>query len=95
MGFYTLPLVIGIIATIIFICILFSGEGFSQGTAYSDSSCVAMFILALFAMVCWGWFGYGMGVKNGANETAKGHYKTYYVYDKDGKIADTIAEYPH
>lgn len=95
MGIYTLPLVIGIIATIIFIFILFSGDGFSQGTAYSDLCVSVMLMMALIAMVCWAWFGYGMGVKNGANETAKGHYKTYYVYDKDGKIADTIAEYPH
>lgn len=90
MGAYNILLVLGTILTIIFIVILIVSDG-----KLNDSQFGAIFLTALVAMACWGGFFYGVGVKEGANEVAKGHYKTYYLYDKDGNVTDTIAEFPH
>lgn len=95
MGSFNFFLVIGIILTVIFMVILFCGESYNGRTHYDNEAVSALFVIGLIAMACWAGFFYGVGDKHGANAVAKGHYKTFYVYDKEGKITDTIAEFPN
>lgn len=67
----------------------------ANGEQLNDMEQGFVFLMAILAMVCWGAFFYGVGDRHGAIETAKGHYKTYYLYDKDGNVSDTIAEFFH
>lgn len=90
MGLYYFALVLGIVLTVVLLAVLIVSEG-----RLSDGEFAAVFFCFIFAMVCCGAFFYGVGDRHGAIETARGHYKTYYLYDKDGKISDTIAEFPH
>lgn len=90
MGIYYFALVVGIIATVVFIAILCV-----NGDRLNDTQQEMVFFMAILAMVCWGAFFYGVGDRHGAIETARGHYKTYYLYDKDGNVNDTIAEFFH
>lgn len=88
MGAYIILLVIAIILTCLFLGVIGAGD-------LKDDGVVATIILVgLLAMAAWSGFFYGVGVKHGSYETAKGHYKTLYLYDKDGNVTDTIAKFP-
>jgi hypothetical protein len=88
MGTYIILLIIAIILTCVFIGVI------AQGDFRNDSTIATIVMCGLFAMAAWSGFFYGVGVKHGSYETAKGHYKTLYLYDKDGNVTDTIAEFP-
>ena len=89
MGAYIALLVIAIILTCSFLGVI------GWGDLRNETIVAAIILLGMFAMVAWCVFFYGVGVKHGAYETAKGHYKTLYLYDKDGNVIDTIAEFPY
>jgi len=89
MGSYTILLVLAIILTCAFIGTICFGDLRNEGVIGTIILC------GLLAMALWGGFFYGVGIKHGSYETAKGHYKTLYLYDKDGNVTDTIAEFPH
>lgn len=88
MGAYIILLVIAIILTCLFLGVIGSGD------LKNDGVVATIILVGLLAMASWSGFFYGVGVKHGSYETAKGHYKTLYLYDKDGNVTDTIAEFP-
>ena len=88
MGLYIVVLIITVILTCVFVGVIACGD------LRNDSAVSAIILSGLFAMIAWGGFFYGFGVKHGSYETAKGHYKTLYLYDKDGNVTDTIAKFP-
>ena len=88
MGAYIILLIIAIILTCVFIGVIGCGD------LHDDGVVAAIILCGLLAMASWGGFFYGVGVKHGSYETAKGHYKTLYLYDKDGNVTDTIVDFP-
>ena len=88
MGAYIILLVIAIILTCLFLGVI------GVGDLNNDGVVATIVLVVLLAMASWGGFFYGVGVKHGSYETAKGHYKTLYLYDKDGNVTDTIADFP-
>lgn len=77
MGFYIFFLIIAIILTCVFIGAICFGD------LREDGVLISIVLSGLFAMIAWSGFFYGFGVKHGSYETAKGHYKTLYLYDKE------------
>ena len=87
MGAYYICLVAGIILTVVFITLMIIDN------EYGGDHWAGIFLCGLFAMVSWAGFFFGVGDKHGANAVARGEYKTYYLYDKDGNVTDTIAKW--
>ena len=87
MGVYNICLIMGIVLTVAFIALMIIDD------EYRSDHWTGIFLCGLFAMVSWGGFFFGVGDRHGANAAARGQYKTYYLYDKDGNVTDTIAKW--
>lgn len=80
-------LVVAVMLSVIVIGILIFGD------LRDDNTMLALFLCTLFAMGCWFGVGFKFGVKDGAEKTAKGVFKTHLVTDNDGKVVDTIVDW--
>lgn len=85
---YNILLIIAMILTMVVFVVLLVSDGH-----LNDNQMATVILCTLFAMFAWAGFFYGVGDMHGANAVARGQYKTYYLYDKDGNVIDTIAKW--
>lgn len=90
-GLYITALVVGVVALVVFF-IAFVGLDEALGEKRDNLFLVCFFAL-VFSLLGFSGFFYGLGLRNGAVNTAKGKYETTYEYDKDGRVTDTLVHW--
>ena len=90
-GLYITALVVGVVALVVFFIAFV--EIYDATSKKGDDLFMVLMISFIFSVLGFSGFFYGLGLRNGAVNTAKGKYETTYEYDKDGRVTDTLVHW--